>query len=83
MATPLSISFRPNDDDVRNLALLERSGLSRSEAIRTALRLMAQRQRQHDSLAAEADALRANKHDCAVVAEIRDFFGDSLDGDAL
>jgi hypothetical protein len=44
---------------------------------------MAQRQRQHDSLAAEAEALRANKHDRAVVAEIREFFDDSLDGDAL
>jgi hypothetical protein len=83
MATPLSISFRPNDEDVRNLALLERSGLTRSEAIRAALRLMAQRQRQHGSLAAEAEALRANKSDRAVVAEIRDFFGDSLDGDPL
>ena len=64
MATP--ISFRPNDDDLRNLAVLEAGGASPTEAIRAAL-------------AAEARRLADDEVDRAVLADVRAFLGDRFD----
>ena len=73
MAT--SISFRPTADDLRNLALLEQSGLTRTEAIRSALRESAQSRRRRTELLAEVEALRNDPIDRAAIEETRDFFG--------
>ena len=73
MAT--SISFRPTADDLRNLALLEQTGLTRTEAIRSALRESAQSRRHRTELLAEVEALRNDPIDRAAIEETRDFFG--------
>jgi hypothetical protein len=78
MATP--ISFRPNDEDVKNLALLEAAGMSPTEAIRTALAAAAVRLRQREQLTAEADRLRRDTEDAAEVRRVRQFMGDMFDG---
>ena len=70
-----SISFRPTADDLRNLALLEQSGLTRTEAIRSALRESAQSRRRRTELLAEVEALRNDPIDRAAIEETRDFFG--------
>ncbi len=77
MATP--ISFRPNDDDLRNLAVLEAGGASPTEAIRAALAADARRCRQQRSLAAEARRLADDEVDRAVLADVRAFLGDRFD----
>ena len=76
----VSISFRPSDEDVRNLAVLEQCGLTRTEAIRGALRESAQRRRQSVAIRAEVEALRDDPVDCAAVQDIRDFFGEPWEG---
>lgn len=77
MAVP--ISFRPTEDDVKNLALLESTGLTRAEAIRTAIRAAANRCRQSQALRSEAERLRDDPVDQAALREVHEFFGDTLD----
>ena len=76
----MSISFRPTEEDLRNLALLERSGLTRTEAIRAALRDSAHNRRRRDAVRAEVEALRADPMDRAAIAEVQEFFGTSWEG---
>lgn len=73
------ISFRPNAEDTKNLAVLEAAGHSKTAAIRTALADAARRHRQHASLAAEARRLGRDEADRAEVAAIREFIGDPFD----
>lgn len=68
MAQPISV--RLDDEAVRALRLLESSGLSRSEAIRTALVESAARRRRRSELAAEAAALEADEADRAEMLEV-------------
>ena len=77
MAAP--ISFRPNEDDLRNLAIIEAGGSTPTEAIRTALAAEARRCRQQRSLAAEARRLATDGDDRAVLADVRSFLGDPFD----
>ncbi len=48
-----SISFRLTEKDAKNLAVMEASGMSRTESIRVALASEAKRRRQYASLAKE------------------------------
>lgn len=68
-----AISVRLDDDAQRALTVLEASGLSRSEAIRSALVDAAGRLRERSALAAEVAALEADEADrdeMLVVAEL-------------
>ncbi|MGI8683942.1 MAG: hypothetical protein ACR2MO_02365 [Acidimicrobiales bacterium] len=58
-----AISVRLDDAAEKALRLLEASGMSRSEAIRTSLIASAQRLRQRLTLAAEVSALEADEAD--------------------
>jgi Arc/MetJ-type ribon-helix-helix transcriptional regulator len=58
-----AISVRLDDDAERALRALEAAGLSRSEAIRSALIEAARRLRQRSELAAEAAVLEADEAD--------------------
>ena len=58
-----AISVRLDDEATRALRTLEATGLSRSEAIRTALVESATRLRRSAALAAEAAALEADEAD--------------------
>ncbi len=58
-----AISVRLDDEAERALRSLEAAGLTRSEAIRTALIDSARRLRQRSELAAEAAALEADDAD--------------------
>jgi Arc/MetJ-type ribon-helix-helix transcriptional regulator len=58
-----AISVRLDDEAERALRALEAAGVSRSEAIRTALIDSARRLRQRSELAAEAAALEADEAD--------------------
>lgn len=58
-----AISVRLDDAAERALRLLEAAGMSRSEAIRSALIHAAQRMRRRAELAAEVAALEANPAD--------------------
>lgn len=78
MAAP--ISFRPTAEDLKNLAVLESAGLSRAEAIRTALLAAANRYRLLPALRAEVERLRNDPIDRAAIKEIREFFSDGIDG---
>jgi predicted transcriptional regulator len=73
MAT--AISVRLDDDAERALALLEATGLSRSEAIRRALIEEASRQRRSSALAAEAAALESDRDDRAEMRAVAEFMG--------
>ena len=71
MAKPISV--RLDDEAFRALRQLEATGLSRSEAIRSALISAAARMRDKQALAAEMAALEADPEDRAemlVVAEL-------------
>ncbi|MBT8212956.1 MAG: ribbon-helix-helix protein, CopG family [Acidimicrobiia bacterium] len=71
MARPISV--RLDDDALRALTQLEATGMTRSEAIRTALVGAASRLRDSKQLAQEVAALEADKHDKAemlAVAEL-------------
>ncbi len=59
-----AISVRLDDEAQRALRALEAEGMSRSEAIRTALIASARRLRRSSELAAEAAALEADESDC-------------------
>jgi hypothetical protein len=68
-----AISVRLDDEALRALAQLERTGLSRSAAIRAALVAAAARLRDRRALAAEVAALEADEADRAemrAVAEL-------------
>jgi Arc/MetJ-type ribon-helix-helix transcriptional regulator len=70
---PQAISVRLDDEALRALGSLEATGLSRSEAIRTALVQAADRLRDRRALAEEAAALEADEADRAemlAVAEL-------------
>ncbi len=58
-----AISVRLDDEADRALRVLEASGLSRSDAVRTALIAAAGRLRERSALAAETAALDADEHD--------------------
>ena len=55
--------------------MLEQSGLTRTEAIRVALRESAQNRRRRFELRAEVEALRNDPVDRAAIEDTRDFFG--------
>jgi hypothetical protein len=74
-----AISFRLTEEDAKNLAVIEASGMSRTESIRTALASEARRRRQYASLADEAERLAKDERDLEVVRETRDFFTDSFE----
>jgi Arc/MetJ-type ribon-helix-helix transcriptional regulator len=65
-----AISVRLDDDAERALRALEASGLSRSEAIRSALLSSAERLRRGKELAAEAAALEADDQDRAEMLSV-------------
>jgi predicted transcriptional regulator len=58
-----AISVRLDDDAIRALAQLEATGVSRSQAIRTALVAAASRLADKSALAAEVAALEADEDD--------------------
>jgi hypothetical protein len=60
-----AISVRLDDEAERALRTLEAAGMSRSEAIRSALIESARRRRRSSALAAEAAALEADEADQA------------------
>jgi antitoxin component of RelBE/YafQ-DinJ toxin-antitoxin module len=70
LAVPRAISVRLDDEALRALAHLEATGLSRSQAIRTALIAASERLRRSDSVAAEARALEADEDDRREMLEI-------------
>lgn len=73
MSMARAISVRLDDEAERALRILQASGMSRSEAIRTALLASAERLRRRKSLAAEAATLEADEGDrteMAAVAEL-------------
>ena len=65
-----AISVRLDDEAQRALRLLEATGLSQSEAIRSALLASAQRLRKQSELAAEVAALEADDVDRAEMLAI-------------
>jgi Arc/MetJ-type ribon-helix-helix transcriptional regulator len=68
MAT--TVSVRLDDDALRALVRLERLGVSRSEAIRSAILGAAARLRAPEALRAEVEALEADKADRREMAEV-------------
>lgn len=68
MAT--AISVRLDDESERALRVLEAAGMSRSEAIRSALLVAAERLRRRRGLAAEAAALEADEQDRAEMSAV-------------
>jgi antitoxin component of RelBE/YafQ-DinJ toxin-antitoxin module len=66
------ISFRLDDEARRALATLEATGLTRSEAIRTALVEAASRLREREALAAEVAALEGDVDDRAEMLAVAD-----------
>jgi hypothetical protein len=64
-----TITFRPDDDAARALAVLTRDGTSVSTAVRSAL-INAARERATASLRAEAEALAADQADRAEAAQV-------------
>jgi len=65
-----AISVRLDEEAERALRQLEASGMTRSEAIRSALVSAAQRQRGRAALAAEVAALEADEADRAEMAAV-------------
>lgn len=64
-----TITFRPDEDATRALAILTRDGTSVSAAVRAAL-IDAARQRARSALRAEAQALAADEQDRAEAAQV-------------
>ncbi|BEP11933.1 hypothetical protein acdb102_02440 [Acidothermaceae bacterium B102] len=64
-----TITFRPDEDAARALAVLTRDGTSVSMAVRGAL-IEAARHRARTSLRAEAEALAADEQDRAEAAQV-------------
>ncbi len=69
----IAISVRLDDEAQRALAQLEASGLSRSEAIRTALVKGAQQMRRREALRKEMAALEADEGDRQEMLEVAEF----------
>ena len=69
----IAISVRLDDEAQRALAQLEASGLSRSEAIRTALVKGAQQMRRREALRKEMAALEADEVDRREMLEVAEF----------
>jgi Arc/MetJ-type ribon-helix-helix transcriptional regulator len=67
-----AISVRLDEEALRALGRLEASGLSRSEAIRTALVQAADRLRSREALAREVAALEADSADRAEMLAVAD-----------
>jgi Arc/MetJ-type ribon-helix-helix transcriptional regulator len=65
-----AISVRLDDDAHRALRILEATGLSQSEAIRSSLLASAERIRRRSELAAEVAALEADEADRAEMLSI-------------
>lgn len=65
-----AISVRLDDDAERALRLLEASGLTQSEAIRSSLLASAERIHRRRALAAEAAALEADEADKAEMLSV-------------
>jgi Arc/MetJ-type ribon-helix-helix transcriptional regulator len=65
-----AISVRLDDEAVQALRTLEAAGMSRSEAIRSALIGSARRLRRGEELAAEVAALEADSSDRAEMAAV-------------
>lgn len=65
-----AISVRLDDQSERALRVLEAAGMSRSEAIRTALVEMAGQMRRSAALAAEVRALEEDQADQAEMLEV-------------
>ncbi len=65
-----AISVRLDDEALRALSRLEATGLSRSQAIRSAVVDAAERLRRHESLAAESRALEADEADREEMLEV-------------
>ena len=65
-----AISVRLDVDAERALRLLESTGVTRSEAIRSALLASAERMRSREHLAAEVAALEADDNDRAEMAAV-------------
>jgi Arc/MetJ-type ribon-helix-helix transcriptional regulator len=68
-----AISVRLDDEALKALKTLEAAGLSRSDAIRSALLAAAGRLRQRQELAAEVAALEADEHDRREMLEVAGF----------
>jgi hypothetical protein len=64
-----TITFRPDEDAARALAVLTRDGTSVSSAVRAAL-IVAARERARSALRAEAEALAADEQDRAEAAQV-------------
>lgn len=64
-----TITFRPDKDAARALAVLTRDGTSVSNAVRAAL-IDAARERANARLRAESAALAADEHDRAEAAQV-------------
>jgi len=64
-----TITFRPDDDALRALAVLTRDGTTVSNALRSAL-IDAARLRAQDKLRTESAALAANEQDRAEAAQV-------------
>ena len=69
----IAISVRLDDEAQRALAQLEASGLSRSEAIRTALVKSAQQVRRRDALRQEMALLETDEGDRREMLEVATF----------
>jgi len=70
------ISVRLDEDAARALALLEASGLSRSDAVRVALKAAAAGLRHRPTLAAEVAALGADDADVEEAQRVREMMED-------
>jgi len=68
-----AISVRLDDEALKALRALEASGMTRSEAIRTALVGASKRLRQRRDLAAEVAALEADEADRAEMRDVAAF----------
>ena len=68
-----AISVRLDDEALKALKTLEAAGMSRSEAIRTALLAAAGRLRQRQELASEVAALEADEQDRREMLEVAGF----------
>ena len=68
-----AISVRLDDEALKALKMLEATGMSRSDAIRSALLAAAGRLRQRQELAAEVAALEADEHDRREMLEVAGF----------
>ena len=69
----IAISVRLDEEAQRALAQLEASGLSRSEAIRTALVKSAQQVRRREALRQEMALLEADEGDRQEMLEVAEF----------